>query len=465
MPRARIQRIQDTVHGLMEFQGMEGVVIDVLRTRELQRLRRIRQLGLGYLVFPGAEHSRLVHSLGAAHLAIRFGRHIAEACRDHLVENLRPGAASIRDLAVAALCHDLGHGPLSHAWECEIVGDDFPRDKWMSTLGIPEPERLLLRDSKWHEIVGHALLAWEDGSLHQLLEQHESGFSRRLRYLLRGEYFLPYLPRLLHGDIDVDRADFILRDAFQTGVAYGRYDLGWLISTCSVGSDDARLVVGFDQRKSLRVVEQFLIARRALYETVYYHKTVHAAEGMVSLFLRRLKEVVREGAKVPAMQFVEPMIKMISGEAVGPSEVLALDDFALWVLIEHLSTQSNDETLRDLGRRILSRDLFKMVPCSSDRIRQFLERNGSYDRLYDAIQPFCPGKREFYLIADFVKTNFLSDEKRAQSYFIDDGRKAVPLRENEWMRAYLQRPEQLARLFTLREAVDAVEAVITSSVR
>src|SRR5436853_6263072 len=116
MTHTRVQRIQDSVHGLMEFRGMEAVVIDLLRTPELQRLRRIRQLGLGYLVFPGAEHSRLVHSLGAAHLAIRFGRQLADSSRDFLMPDLRPGSASIRDLAVAALCHDLGHGPLSHAW-------------------------------------------------------------------------------------------------------------------------------------------------------------------------------------------------------------------------------------------------------------------------------------------------------------------------------------------------------------
>src|SRR4051812_3034115 len=126
MPRGRIQRIQDSMHGLMEFRGMETIVIEVLRTPELQRLRRIRQLGLANLVFPGAEHSRLVHSLGGSYLAILFGRRLAEACSNHLSDILTPSDTSIRDLAVAALCHDLGHGPLSHAWEREIIGDGYP---------------------------------------------------------------------------------------------------------------------------------------------------------------------------------------------------------------------------------------------------------------------------------------------------------------------------------------------------
>src|ERR1035438_8020608 len=98
MPKGGVRRVQDSVHGLMEFRGMEGVVVDVLRTPELQRLRRIRQLGLAHLVFPGAEHSRLSHSLGAAWLAIRFGRQLADVCRGYLVDSFVPSEGAIRDL-------------------------------------------------------------------------------------------------------------------------------------------------------------------------------------------------------------------------------------------------------------------------------------------------------------------------------------------------------------------------------
>src|SRR5712691_685660 len=110
MSKGHAVRIQDSVHGLMEFRGLETIVVDVLRTPEIQRLRRIRQLGLGHYVFPGAEHSRLVHSLGAAWLAVRFARQLREAARDYLPEALRPSENAIADLALAALCHDLGHG-------------------------------------------------------------------------------------------------------------------------------------------------------------------------------------------------------------------------------------------------------------------------------------------------------------------------------------------------------------------
>src|SRR5262245_43152849 len=136
MPPSRVQLIQDTVHGMMEFRGMETLVVEVLRTREIQRLRRIRQLGLVHLVFPGGEHSRLVHSLGVAYLAVLFGRQLRDSILDSVSSFLLPDETAIRDFALAALFHDLGHGPLSHAWEREIVGEGYDIARWKNGLGL-----------------------------------------------------------------------------------------------------------------------------------------------------------------------------------------------------------------------------------------------------------------------------------------------------------------------------------------
>jgi len=244
-------------------------------------------------VFPAAEHSRLVHCIGAAHLAKRFVFRLEEATTDLLVDELRPDQEARRDVALGALCHDLGHGPLSHVWEREVVAN-FDRAAWTAALGLQD--EVLPQTLKWHELVGQGLLAWPDGELHQLLERQEEGTSRRIRNLLAGKHYLTYLPRVLASDVDVDRCDFLMRDAQQTGVAYGRYDLDWLISTATVGRrEDGQLVVGFDRRKAPRVLEQLLVARRALYDTVYQHKTVRSAEGMIGLLLRRLRDVASDG--------------------------------------------------------------------------------------------------------------------------------------------------------------------------
>ena len=146
-----VRRVQDSVHGLMEFRGTEAVVVDVLRRAELQRLRRIRQLGLAHYVFPGAEHTRFTHSLGAAHLALRFAHHVRTAAAHLFVPTLVPDEYAIADLALAALCHDLGHGPLSHAWEREIIGESFDRRAWAGVLGISSDNPVVVR-GKWHEM-------------------------------------------------------------------------------------------------------------------------------------------------------------------------------------------------------------------------------------------------------------------------------------------------------------------------
>jgi hypothetical protein len=452
----------------MEFQGMETSVVEVLRAEELQRLRRIRQLGLAHLVFPGAEHSRLAHSIGAAHLAVRYTRQVAEAIRGFLVPELGPDDAVVRDLALAALCHDLGHGPLSHVWEREVVGENFDRSAWATALGLPaaEPQLATL---KWHEVVGQALIAWPDGQLHKLLEQQEEGTSLRVRRLLTRIYDLPYLPRLLSSDVDFDRCDFIMRDARQTGVAYGRYDLNWLISTVTVGrTQNNKLVVGFDKRKAPRVIEQFLVARRALYETVYYHKTVRSAEGMIGLLLRRLKVVVTDkGWLFGGMSLFDPYKKIVSNTSLEPNDVLGLDDYSLWVLIQQLASRPKDDvTLADLARRIVSRDLFKIVPCAQGKLEEFIQKHDARDLLYEAVSQFVPGDKSYYVHLDNAVIKMFCEDDAEAAYFVDvddESRPAIPIREHAELRPHWRDPHKLVRLYVPREAVAAVRDLISAT--
>lgn len=462
MATGRIRRVQDSVHGLMEFQGVEAVVIDLLRTRELQRLTRIKQTGLAYLVFPGCEHSRFAHALGAAYLALRFGRHLQEVSHGLLADLLVPNDVAVRDLAVAALCHDLGHGPLSHAWEREIVGVDFDRRTWLQKLGLDD-EADTFGNTKWHEMVGQAMLAWEDGQLHKLLERHEAGFAERVRQMLRGRYYLDYLPRLLEGDIDVDRADYMIRDAWQSGVAYGRYDLYWLVSTCTLGYTGAReLVVGFDQRKATKVVEQFLVARSALYETVYHHKTVRSAEGVLEAFLRRCKDVA-DSASFPDERFIAPVVRVLRGDALAPNELLDLDDTVLWTFVSNMARFAGaDKDARNLAERLLSRDLFKLVPVSSKRLEEHIERYGR-DRIHREVAKVISGEPKYFVHLDRADFEWFVDDNAGASFFIDDRREAKPIRHDESLDHFPQRPTTNLRLFTVREAVEDVRRVVAGN--
>jgi uncharacterized protein len=447
----------------MEFHGMETSVVEVLRAQELQRLRRIRQLGLSHFVYPSAEHSRLVHCIGASHLAIRFTKQISEAARGFLVPDLTPGPSAVRDVALAALCHDLGHGPLSHVWETEVIGGEkFDRKAWCASLGLSCEEHL--QRLSWHELVGQALLAWPDGQLNKLLEQQEEGTSARVGRLLAGEYYLPYLPRLLSSDVDFDRCDFVIRDGQQAGVAYGAYDLEWLISTVTVGTvgtTNRFLVSGFDRRKAPRVVEQFLVARRAMYDTVYYHKTVRSAEGMMGLLLRRMKQVVKEKGWIwGETSLFDAYKKVVEGGALGPSDILKLDDYSLWVLIVHLSTRPElDVTLADLAGRIISRDLFKMVPCQQIELEGFLRKQDAQERLQNAVSHFCPGDKSYYVHIDSAVIDMLSEKPDESAYFVDIesiDRPATPIREHKQLKPHWEEPHEIVRLYVPREAVEAV---------
>lgn len=435
---------------------MENAVIDVLRSPELQRLRRIRQLGLANFVFPGAEHSRFAHSLGAAYNALRFGRHLAEISRREYAPGLCVEDSEVRDLALAALCHDLGHGPLSHAFEREISGKLYKRDEWITQLDLKQYKNYL-SDAKWHEVVTAGLLLWPEGKLHRLLEQHEEGLAERIFYMLHGNYYIPYLPRLLSSDIDVDRADFLLRDSHQCGVTYGQINLPWLISTCTIGHNQDRLVLGFDRRKALRIVEQFIRARRALYDTVYYHKTIRCFEGMVSLFLRRLSQVVQHKEKqMQVPDFVKPVITVLRGEPLDPKQVLSLDDAAIWILIELMAKSDHDDVLRDLANRILSRELFKLVPVTQSKVEAFLRKPDGWQSLLGTVQKYCLDAPDFYVVVDRAEFEMLSKVESKQAYLVDESGVAVPLNGDPDFLQYAGKLEETVRIFTIEDAVPEV---------
>jgi len=269
--------------------------------------------------------------------------------------------------------------------------------------------------------------------------------------------------------VDFDRCDFVLRDARQTGVAYGRYDLNWLISTVAVGqTSGGKLVVGFDRRKAPRVVEQLLVARRAMYDTVYYHKTVRSAEGMIGLLLRRIKQIVREkGWIFGDAEFFSSFKKILEGTSLDPAAVLDLDDYSLWVFIQKLASMADkDVTVSDLARRIITRDLFKLVPCEQSRLENFLDIDDARPRLYYAVRPFCPGMEEYYIHIDRARFDMFSESEREQAYFVDvdsEARDATLIRDHPKLRPHWAESQTLVRLFAPREAVEAIRKVIEKS--
>ncbi len=252
-----MKRIYDPVHHFIELTPAEARLLDCT---VLQRLRRLRQLGLAYLAFPSAEHSRFSHALGALAMGTRAFDQLARDAREFFVDDA--DAAYQRRLVRAALIlHDIGHGPFSHA--CEAV------------LGVRHEERT------------RAMLALPE------LQAHLDELNvdpRHVLELILGSAQTPYpvLAEIVSGpNLDADRMDYLLRDAYFTGVTSGRYDADQLVASLRVFHIDGRLVLGID-RRGVVALESFVLARYMMFASVYFHHTTRMFERVLQNVLREL---------------------------------------------------------------------------------------------------------------------------------------------------------------------------------
>ncbi|ASJ11183.1 nucleotidyltransferase [Thermococcus sp. P6] len=252
--------IHDGVHGSMKITGL---ILDLVKTPEFQRLRNIKQLGLAYLVYPGANHSRFEHSLGAWHLARRLSQEVGLEENESML------------LQVGALLHDIGHGPFSHTFE--TIYRHYVKERDHMRLG----REMILGKTNITE-------SENGGRIPEIIESYGYDFSPGdVADLILGKHEKGYLGSMLHGDVDVDQLDYLVRDAHYTGVAHGIIDLERLMKVLRVYKNE--LVV---DEKGVEAVEGMMVARSLMYSRVYFHHTVKIAEGMLT---RALEFALEEG--------------------------------------------------------------------------------------------------------------------------------------------------------------------------
>jgi HD superfamily phosphohydrolase len=328
--------LRDPVHGLVAFEGSaERLIPALLATREVQRLRNVRQLGFTSLAFPGAEHSRFAHCVGAAHVMVRLLARI-RAVEHLLPTELQLDAEAETEALAAALLHDLGHGPFSHLFE-EVLPDARHHEHWTADI---------LLDSST--------------DVHRALRDFSRDMPERVVSLLRGTHRLGYLSRSVSGMLDVDRCDYLLRDSHMTGVRYGIYDLDWLLRALTFGCVRGQeWVLAIEGRKGLPPIEGFFLARSFMYQQVYHHKATRAAEALIRGIFLRVASLIRAG-RVP-QQTPAAIVAAVGGEPVRLSDYLALDDITLLHAFR-VWEQDADPALADLTRRLQIRQLPKTVP-------------------------------------------------------------------------------------------------------
>lgn len=312
--------INDPVHGFIHLHN--DFLFDLIQHPIVQRLRRIRQLGLAELVYPGAVHTRFHHALGALHL-------MGQALDTLRLKGVDISEEEYEATQAAILLHDLGHGPMSHALEYTLLKN------------IP------------HEAISHLLM--------EELNQYFSGRLQLAIDIFTGEYPRLFLHQLVSSQLDMDRLDYLKRDSFFTGVSEGTIGSDRLIKMLAVYQNE--LVI---EEKGIYSVENFLTARRLMYWQVYLHKTNISVEQMLIQVLKRARKLVSRGVDLTASPALHTLLReKISLEAFSKNPdylnaFTALDDYDIWAALKAWRHHS-DKVLAIISRSLLDRQLFKVV--------------------------------------------------------------------------------------------------------
>ena len=329
-----VKVLRDPVHGYIHVDLQ--VVWDVINSSWFQRLRRIRQLGGAYMVYHCAEHTRFSHSLGVYEIVRRMVTEVGDI-REALNEREKV------TVMLAALLHDCGHGPYSHALE--------------SVTGVS------------HEVFTCRIIE-EDTEITRILEKSAPGLAKETADVIRHTCRNPLMTQLISSQLDADRMDYLLRDAYFTGTKYGVFDLERILRTLRVDSEKGLII----KKSGVFAVEYYIMARYHMYWQVYYHPVARSYEGIIHLLFRRLKET----------DTVQPLLKgIMDGGDMNLDTFFRMDEYTCSCAFDMLA-DSEDEILRDLALRIRDRKLFKYTdsdPETDERIRAQLAGAG-YDLKY-----------------------------------------------------------------------------------
>lgn len=309
------KKIYDEVHGYIDLTEVELKIVD---TAYFQRLRYIKQLAVAWYVYPGATHTRFSHSIGATHLMGLVAEKLAELGYIHSFDD-------VQMLRLSALLHDIGHTPFSHAIE--------PFYKDLLGLGHEEITRMIILGSEIRDILNY--FGYDPKTITAIIE---------------GRYREPIYNQLLSSDIDVDRMDYLIRDAIHTGVTYGIIDLQRIISTLVVDGDGNIAILD----KGIDALENFYLARMHMYKTVYYHKTVVGYETL----LRRIYEMLYNNysdALLP--KSANDLKRLIENGDIA----LWHDDWLMGILVKLYRDSLTSQELRDLIEAFLFRRGYKIV--------------------------------------------------------------------------------------------------------
>lgn len=350
--------MRDPIHGYIHVDLQ--VIWDCINAKEFQRLRRIHQLGGSFQVYHTAEHSRFAHSLGVYEIVRRMVSEVSGLKELSDYEKMT--------VMLAGLLHDIGHGPFSHAFEAV---SSIAHEKYT--------EMIILQNSEIHDILAAVSPDLPDQVASIITYSHPN----------------PILNQIVSGQLDADRMDYLLRDAYFTGTSYGNFDLERILRTMRVQED--KIVV---KETGIHTVEDYIMARYHMYWQVYYHPTSRSYESILALLFKRMKEVYKINPEI--LKEVTMFLPFLVKELPTIQDHYQLDESAAnygFILLTHCQ----DPILADLSRRLLDRKLFEYETIQNDeqltKIREKVQEKGYDSEYYVGIdqafqRPYRPYKSE-----------------------------------------------------------------------
>ncbi|CAH0419105.1 HD domain-containing protein [Periweissella ghanensis] len=350
------------------------IILDLINTSEFQRLRRIKQLGIASLVFPGAEHSRFTHSLGVYEITRQITNHLEQTYPSQELGDGLWDASEQMITLIAALLHDLGHGPYSHTFEHIFKTD--------------------------HERYTQLIITSPGTEINDVLKKVSPDFPRQVAAVINKTYPNPQVVQIISSQIDADRMDYLLRDAYFTGASYGSFDLSRIMRLIKPYKDGIAFSIA-----GMHAIEDYVVSRYQMYQQVYFHPVSRAMEVILTSLLRRAKDLYTKSLTDKAVDssFIPAtLLPFFSGQSTL-DDYLMLDDGALMTYFNAWQTV-DDPILSDLASRFLNRKPLKSVllttesnkyiPVVKDLIQTagfntnyYTAENDSFDMAYAIYQP------------------------------------------------------------------------------